>query len=93
MAMSDMEAILQATIDGTEYPLKPQSRVEALLLELKDVIEAGGGGGGGTTNYNALNNKPSINGYTLQGNKTSSDLGIKSGYTATYADETLTLST
>ena len=33
-------------------------------------------GGGGTDNYNDLVNKPSINGVTLAGNKTSSDLGI-----------------
>lgn len=35
-----------------------------------------GGGGGGTSNYNDLENKPSINGTTLSGNKTSADLGI-----------------
>lgn len=34
------------------------------------------GGGGGTSNYNDLENKPQINGKTLQGNKTLSDLGI-----------------
>lgn len=79
MAMSAMEAILQSMIDGTEYPLEPQSRVEALLLELKDVIAAGGGGGGGgTTNYNVLTNKPQIAGTTLQGNKTLAQLGIAS---------------
>lgn len=36
----------------------------------------GEGGGGGTTNYNTLNNLPSINGVTLKGNKTTSDIGI-----------------
>lgn len=36
----------------------------------------GGGGGQGTTNYNELTNKPSINGVTLAGDKSSSDLGI-----------------
>ena len=35
-----------------------------------------GGGGGGTSDYSQLSNKPSINGVTLSGNKTSSDLGI-----------------
>lgn len=35
-----------------------------------------GGGGGGTTNYNDLENKPSINGTTLSGNKTSANLSI-----------------
>lgn len=39
------EQILRATIDGTEYTDEPQSRIEALLLELKESIEAGGGGG------------------------------------------------
>ncbi len=36
----------------------------------------GGGGGGGTSNYNDLSNKPSINGVTLSGNKTTEDLGL-----------------
>ena len=36
----------------------------------------GTGGGGGTTNYNDLTNKPQINGVTLQGNKTTSNLNI-----------------
>ena len=36
------EAILQATIDGTQYTDPPQSRIEDLLLQLKAVIEGGG---------------------------------------------------
>lgn len=36
------------------------------------------GGGGGTSNYNDLDNKPSINGVTLTGNKSLSDLSIPS---------------
>lgn len=39
-------------------------------------IASGGGGGGGTSNYLALTNKPSINGITLNGNKTTSELSI-----------------
>lgn len=70
------EEILFATINGDEYNGLPESRIEELLLELKAVIEAGGGGGGGTTNYNALENKPQINGTTLSGNKSLADLGI-----------------
>lgn len=35
-----------------------------------------GGGSGGTSDYDELTNKPSINGVTLSGNKTTSDLGI-----------------
>ena len=34
------------------------------------------GGGGGTSDYNDLENKPKINDVTLQGNKTSEQLGI-----------------
>ena len=35
-----------------------------------------GGGGTGTTDYNQLTNRPSINGTTLSGNQTSSQLGL-----------------
>lgn len=41
---SRVEGILQATIDGDEYTDIPQSRVEELLIELKEVIGEGGGG-------------------------------------------------
>lgn len=34
------------------------------------------GGGGGTSDYTDLSNKPQINGHTLSGNKTASDLGL-----------------
>lgn len=36
-----------------------------------------GGGGGGTSDYSQLTNKPSINGVTLSGDKSTSDLGIQ----------------
>lgn len=74
---SRAEEILIATINGTEYENLPQSRLEYLLLELKEVIEAGGGGGG-TTNYNLLTNLPQINSVTLKGNKSFDDLGMQS---------------
>lgn len=35
-----------------------------------------GGGGEGTSNYNDLSNKPKINGVTLSGNKSNTDLSI-----------------
>jgi hypothetical protein len=38
---------------------------------------AGSGGGGGTSNYNDLSNRPKVNGVTLTGNKTSSELGLE----------------
>lgn len=69
------EEILIATIDGKEYDKAPQSRMEELLLELKEVIEEGGGGGG-TTNYNNLSNQPQVNGETLIGDKSGADLGL-----------------
>lgn len=73
---SRAEEILIATINGTEYENLPQSRLEYLLLELKEAIEAGGGGGG-TTNYNLLTNLPQINGVTLKGDKSFDDLGMQ----------------
>lgn len=72
---SRTEEILIATIDGEEYDKLPQSRLEELLLELKQAIEAGGGGGG-TTNYNLLSNRPKVNDITLEGDKTGADLGL-----------------
>lgn len=47
------------------------------------------GGGGGTTDYADLENKPKINGTTLSGNKSLSDLGI---VTPTVENETLIFS-
>lgn len=44
---SRVEKILRATIDGTTYEIPAGSRVEELLLELKELLEEGGGGGGG----------------------------------------------
>lgn len=45
MAVSRAEQILTSMIDGTPYDQYPQSRLEDLLLQLKEVIEEGGGGG------------------------------------------------
>ena len=61
---------LEKTIAGTAEPIS----------HLEWIIATYGGGSGsgssGTTDYNALLNKPSINGITLAGNKTALDLGI-----------------
>ena len=72
------EQILQSIIDGTPYTNENPypSKIEVLLMELKEVIESGGGSGG-TTNYNLLSNKPTINDVELSANKTSSDLGLQ----------------
>lgn len=72
------EAIIKATIDGTEYTAPPQSRMEDLLLELKEVIEHGGGGG--TSDYPDLTHKPQVNGVELVGDKSSADLGLMPAY-------------
>lgn len=40
------------------------------------------GGSGGTSDYEQLENKPSINGVEINGNKSLVDLGIKQNYTA-----------
>lgn len=46
-------------------------------LRTKQAILANKSGGGSvTSNYNDLENKPKINNVTLEGNKTSSELGI-----------------
>lgn len=42
------------------------------------------GGGGGTSDYEELENLPSINGNTIIGNKSSNDLGIKETLKVTY---------
>ena len=61
---SRSEAILQAKINGEEYKGLPQSRVEALLLQLD------AGGGGGTNDYNNLINRP----YTPSGKVLEGDI-------------------
>ena len=76
------------TINGYDYPIpysgdapKVGSTVRVFIPNgnMSDAFIGGSGGGGGstgTTNYNSLTNKPSINGVTLSGNKTSTELGV-----------------
>lgn len=47
--LSRVEAILRATLGQDVEVPEPLSRVEELLIELKEAIEAGGGGGGDIT--------------------------------------------
>ena len=57
----------------------PQSRLEILLYLIYETLGSSGGGGGtGTKDYNALDNKPSVNGTTLQGDLTLEDIGAAS---------------
>lgn len=75
--MSDLEPItrrevfLNAIAEGDGEVPEPVTREEVYL---KKIFENGGGGGGGTTNYNALRNKPQVNGIELSGNKTTENL-------------------
>lgn len=41
------------------------------------ITKGSGGGSGGTDNYNALSNKPKVNGVTLTGDKTLEQLNIE----------------
>lgn len=52
---------------------------DALIYDSTSGKWINGAGGGGTTDYTDLSNKPSVNGVTLSGNKTSADLGISGG--------------
>ena len=56
----------------------PQNQMSQMyisgIVDNTNYMDGGGGGTGG--DYNDLENKPSINGVTLSGNKTTSDLGI-----------------
>ena len=56
---------------------------DALVYDATSHKWVNGAGGGGTTDYTDLSNKPSINGVTLNGNKTSADLGLQSELTFT----------
>jgi hypothetical protein len=78
---SRSEDIISSILDGTEYDEPARSRIEYLLIQLKEAIE-GGGGGGGVTSYSPLTEKPKIDNHTLQaGNNSSSDLGLQTKLT------------
>lgn len=76
---SRVEEILKSKIDGTTYDKIPLSRIEALLMELDT--------SGETIDYSRLQNKPSVNGTTLNGNLTSKDLDVESDYDVNYSPE------
>ena len=61
------ETHLEKVIAGQESPVTHLEHVIALY---------GGSGGSGTNNYNALLNKPSLNGVSITGNKTLVDLKL-----------------
>lgn len=58
-------------------------------LRTKQAIQANNSGGSsGTSNYNDLEGKPKINNVTLEGNKTSSELGLTGDKHFTYIKNT-----
>ena len=75
----DAEAVSESTynIDSFSAMSGRMIREDGSAINIADEIANGNiGGGGGTSDYNALTNKPQINGVELSGNKTSDDLGI-----------------
>lgn len=55
-------------------------------MDLQSYLLGKKSGGGGTSDYSELSNKPSINGVTLSGNKTNSDLGLGDSIKYYYID-------
>lgn len=66
--------LAKAAGQDVEIPAKPITREEEYL----DAIAKKPGGGGGTSDYEQLNNLPQINGVTLSGDKSASDLSLAS---------------
>ena len=66
----------QITLDHIMYTLSELGKTVADLVQRVIRLENQGGGGGGTTDYDDLTDKPQINGVTLQGNKTASQLNL-----------------
>ena len=64
--------LAKAAGQEVEIPSEPLTREEAYLKAIANA----GSGGGGTNDYDELLNQPQINGNTLTGNKTASDLGL-----------------
>lgn len=65
--------------DINDVDITSASDGQTLVYDATSGKWVNGSGGGGTTDYTDLTNKPSINGVTLSGNKTSEDLGISGG--------------
>lgn len=57
-------------------PIITDETGRAIVEAIKKI--PGGGGGGGTSDYEALDNKPQVNGVELIGDKTLAELGIAS---------------
>lgn len=77
---------LQGTLTLNDLDIQQKLRAGNGIIIDGNIISATGGGSGGTDNYNLLNNKPSINGVILQGDKTFEDFGLQT--TKTYEELT-----
>ena len=75
------DAIQDVPIATTEVAGKVKPDGTTITVDTDGTIHSVGGSGG-TTDYEALTNKPQINGVTLEDNKSLADLGIKQTYTA-----------
>lgn len=80
----DAEAVSESTynIDSFSAMSGRMIREDGSVINIADEIANGNiGGGGGTSDYNALSNKPKINGVEVSGNKTSADYKISAEVT------------
>ena len=71
------EELFMAAAAGDISPSALPTPVTRKEIYLKAIAENAGGGGGGTSDYDELSNRPQVNGNTLTGNKSSSDLGLQ----------------
>lgn len=80
----DAEAVSESTynIDSFSAMSGRMIREDGSVINIADEIANGNiGGGGGTSDYNALTNKPTLNGVEISGNKTSADYKISAEIT------------
>lgn len=68
----EQDVSLNANISTNELKINDLDNVSNINTSLYNYIE-----GTGSNNYNTLSNKPKINDVVLQGNKTSSQLGLQ----------------
>lgn len=82
-------------LNGSNYILKDiqtaktDAMTQAVGIDSDGKLYTTPGGGGGTSDYDALTNRPQINGVTLTGNKSFEDLGLYTVTTAESATATL----
>lgn len=77
-------------LETTERIVQQNPDVIESILQRLGVLEENGGGGG-SSDYSDLENKPQLNGITLEGNKTLEDVGVqpKGNYLTSESDPTV----